>query len=103
MDANVVVSDPAGADRATVELSGERVTVGRLPEVNDISLEPDPEHLVTRAEHCAFERTGDAWTIVDGGGVNGTFVRRGGELKRITGRMPLRSGDVVCILASIPH
>ena len=102
MDAKVVVSGPAGADRATVALSGERVTVGRL-EVNDISLEPDPEHLVTRAEHCLFERTGDAWSIVDGGGVNGTFVRRGGQLRQVSGRMPLRSGDVVCILASIPH
>ena len=103
MDATVVVSGPAGADRATVALSGERVTVGRLAEVNDISLEPDPEHLVTRAEHCMFERTGDAWSIVDGGGVNGTFVRRGGQLRQVSGRMPLRSGDVVCILASIPH
>jgi hypothetical protein len=103
MDAKVVVSGPASADRAMVDLSGERVTVGRLAEVNDIALEPDPEHLVTRAEHCTFERTGDAWSIVDGGGVNGTFVRRGGELKRVAGRMPLRSGDVVCVLASIPH
>jgi hypothetical protein len=103
MDARIVVSGHGGAETATIELSGERVTVGRLPEVNDISLEPDPEHLVTRAEHCAFERSGDAWTIVDGGGVNGTFVRRGGELKRVAGRMPLRGGDIVCILASIPH
>ncbi len=103
MDATVVVSGPAGADRATFTLSGERVTVGRLAAVNDISLEPDPEHLVTRAEHCMFERTGDAWSIVDGGGVNGTFVRRGGQLRQVSGRMPLRSGDVVCVLASIPH
>jgi hypothetical protein len=103
MDARVVVSGREGADTALVELSGERVTVGRLSEVNDIALEPDPEHLVTRAEHCAFERTGDVWSIVDGGSVNGTFVRRGGELKRVAGRMPLRSGDVVCVLSSIPH
>ena len=103
MDARVVVSGLELADTASVELSGERVTVGRLSEVNDIALEPDPEHLVTRAEHCAFERTGDVWSIVDGGSVNGTFVRRGGELKRVAGRMPLRGGDVVCVLASIPH
>jgi hypothetical protein len=103
MDAKVVVSGHSGADPATVELRGERVTVGRLPEVNDIALEPDPEHLVTRAEHCAFERSGDLWSIVDGGGVNGTFVRRGSELKQVVGSMPLRNGDVVSILASIPH
>jgi DNA-binding response OmpR family regulator len=79
------------------------VTVGRLSEVNDIALEPDPEHLVTRAEHCAFERAGSTWSIVDGGGVNGTFVRRGDDLQRVEGRRPLRDGDVVCVLASISH
>jgi DNA-binding response OmpR family regulator len=79
------------------------VTVGRLEGVNDVALEPDPEHLVTRAEHFAFERAGSTWWIVDGGSVNGTFVRRGGELKRVEGRMPLRDGDVVCILAAVDH
>src|SRR5438093_8285644 len=97
--ASVVVSDADGVELAAVELSGERVTVGRLPEVNDIALEPDPEHLVTRAEHCAFERAGSTWSIVDGGSVNGTFVRRAGGLERVEGRLPLRNGDVVCILA----
>jgi DNA-binding winged helix-turn-helix (wHTH) protein len=100
--ARVVVSRP-GAEPAPVELAVERVTVGRLPEVNDIELEPDPEHLVTRAEHCAFERAGSTWWIVDGGSVNGTFVRRGDELQRVNGRQPLRDGDVVCVLASISH
>jgi DNA-binding winged helix-turn-helix (wHTH) protein len=101
MDVKVVVSGPGG--REPVSLTGERVTVGRLPEVNDISLEPDPEHLVTRAEHCAFERAGSTWSIVDGGSVNGTFVRRGDDLQRVDGRRPLRNGDVVCVLASISH
>jgi FHA domain len=99
----VIVSAPEGARAQPLELTGERVTVGRLPELNDISLEPDPEHLVTRAEHCAFERSGSSWSIVDGGSVNGTFVRRAGELKRVEGRLPLRDGDVVCILGSIDH
>ena len=103
MEATVVVSGPGGAEPATVDLSGERVTVGRLPELNDIALEPDPEHLVSRAEHCVFERTGDVWSVGDGGGVNGTFVRRGSDLKQVFDRMPLRNGDVVCVLASIPH
>jgi hypothetical protein len=101
--ATVVVSSPEGGRPDRVELSGERVTVGRLPDLNDIALEPDPEHLVTRAEHCAFERSGGTWSIVDGGSVNGTFVRRAGELKRVEGRRPLRSGDVVCILGSMDH
>ena len=103
MNARVVVSSPEGAERATIELSGERMTVGRLAEVNDIALGPDPEHLVTRAEHCALERAGSMWSIVDGGSVNGTFVRRGDDLQRVNGRQPLRNGDVVCVLASISH
>jgi hypothetical protein len=103
MDATLVVSGPEAVEPATVGLSGDRVTVGRLPELNDIALEPDPEHLVTRAEHCALERSGSTWSIVDGGSVNGTFVRRAGELKRVEGRLPLRDGDVVCILGSMHH
>src|SRR5215475_5160264 len=101
--ASVIVSVPDEAGTRALELAGDRVTVGRLPEVNDIPLGPDPEHLVTRAEHCAFERSGSSWSIVDGGSVNGTFVRRAGELKRVEGRLPLRSGDVVCILGSMNH
>jgi hypothetical protein len=102
MDARVVLSGPEAEPKA-IELSGDRTTVGRMPELNDIALGPDPEHLVTRAEHCAFERAGSTWSIVDGGSVNGTFVRRAGELKRVEGRLPLRSGDVVCILGSMDH
>lgn len=101
--ATVIVSAPDGAAGQRVDLSGVRVTIGRLPELNDIALEPDPEHLVTRAEHCALERAGSTWSIVDGGSVNGTFVRRAGELKRVEGRMPLRSGDVICVLGSMNH
>src|SRR5262245_28850845 len=102
MDVRVVVSGPEGEPR-TIELAGQRVTVGRLADANDVALEPDPEHLVTRAEHCSFERAGSTWSIVDGGSVNGTYVRRGDELERVEGRMPLRNGDVVCILGSIDH
>ena len=101
--ATVIVSAPDGAGAQRVDLSGDRVTIGRLPELNDIALEPDPEHLVTRAEHCAFERAGSTWAIVDGGSVNGTFVRRAGELKRVEGRLPLRNGDIVCVLGSMDH
>jgi hypothetical protein len=98
---SVVVSGPGGGQLATLELSGERVTVGRLPEVNDIALEPDPELLVTREAHCTLEREGAHWFVVDGGSVNGTFLRRGGELRRLTERSALHEGDVVCVLASV--
>jgi DNA-binding winged helix-turn-helix (wHTH) protein len=99
--AEVVVSSPDAGRQVTVELSGDRVTVGRLPGLNDIALEPDPELLVTRAGHCTFEREGSQWFVLDGGSVNGTFVRRGSALQRVSGRAVLRDGDVVCVLASV--
>jgi FHA domain-containing protein len=99
--AEVVVFGPDGTATHTVGLSGTRVTVGRLPDVNDIALEPDTELLVTRDSHCTLEREGEGWSIVDGGSVNGTYLRRGGGLQRVNGRAPLHDGDVICVLASI--
>jgi len=97
----VVVSGPDGAPLESLTLSGSRVTVGRLPEANDIALQPDPERLVTRAAHCTLERDGARWLVVDGGSVNGTFVRRHGELQPVRGRRTLHDGDVICVLASV--
>jgi DNA-binding winged helix-turn-helix (wHTH) protein len=99
--AEVVVSTPERPDPVTVTLSGSRASVGRLPEVNDISLQPDPELLVTRAGHFTLERQGALWFVVDGGSVNGTFLRRGGAMQRVTERLALHDGDVVCVLASV--
>jgi pSer/pThr/pTyr-binding forkhead associated (FHA) protein len=99
--AAVLVLGPDGQELAEVELSGTRITVGRLPEVNDITLGPDPERRVTRSAHCTLERDGTRWAVVDGGSVNGTFVRRGDDLQRVVDRTTLRDGDVVCIVASI--
>ena len=99
--AEVVVSGPDGAVLADVALLGGRVTVGRLPGVNDIALQPDPKLLVTRAGHCTFELEGAQWFVVDGGSVNGTSLRRGGALQRVTERTALHDGDVVCVLAAI--
>jgi DNA-binding winged helix-turn-helix (wHTH) protein len=97
----VVAAGPDGTKLATVELVGDRVTVGRLPEANDIALEPDAELLVTREAHCTLEREGARWFVVDGGSVNGTFLRRGSTLDRLTQRTALHDRDVVCVLASI--
>ena len=98
--AEVVVSGPGGAGTASVVLSGDRATVGRLEGVNDIVLQPDPQFLITRAGHCALEREGVRWFLVDGGSVNGTFLRRSGALQRVTERTPLHDGDVICVLAA---
>ena len=98
--AELVVSGP-GATARRVLLTGGRVTVGRLANANDVALRPDPQQLVTRTAHLALERQGAEWFIVDGGSVNGTFLRRGGDLVRVTGRTPLHDGDVVCVLAGV--
>ena len=99
--AEIVLSVPGGATPRSIDLSGERATVGRLPDVNDIALHPDPELLVTRVGHCTLERAGARWYIVDGGSVNGTFLRRGGVLERLSERTALHDGDVVCVVASV--
>lgn len=98
--AELVVSGP-GAQPRSVLLTGARVTVGRLAEANDVALRPDPQHLVTRSGHLALERQGAEWFLVDGGSVNGTFLRRDGDLIRVTGRTALHDGDVACVLAAV--
>jgi DNA-binding winged helix-turn-helix (wHTH) protein len=99
--AEIVVSSPDGEVLRKVALAGDRVTVGRLPEANDIALQPDPELLVTRVAQCTFEREGSHWVVVDGGGVNGTFLRRGGTTQQLTERTALRGGDVISVLGSV--
>jgi hypothetical protein len=98
--AELVVSGPGMTPRRTL-LTGARVTIGRLAETNDVALQPDPQQLVTRTGHLALERQGAEWFLVDSGSVNGTFIRRGGDLLRVTGRMPLHDGDVACVLAGV--
>jgi FHA domain-containing protein len=99
-DAEIVVVGPDGVPRQTVTLSGDRVTVGRLPDLNTVALQPDPELFVSREAHCAFEREGPQWLVVDGGSVNGTYIRRAGTLEQVVERAELQDGDAVCVLAA---
>ena len=72
--AEVVVSSPTRSVPLNVALTGARITVGRLADVNDIALQPDPQQLVTRVAHCTFEREGERWFLIDGGcGAGGRF------------------------------
>lgn len=71
----------------------ERLTIGRS-RASDIALPWDER--VSRA-HAAFERVGDAWTVVDDGlSRNGTWL----GTERITGRRRLSDGDVVRVGAT---
>jgi DNA-binding winged helix-turn-helix (wHTH) protein len=99
----VTVHAPDGAEYAVLDLGSGRVTVGRLADLNDVALQPDPEQLVTRQEHLAFEREGSRWYVVDKGSVNGTFIRRAAELERVDGRAELVDGDIVCVVARLRH
>lgn len=95
------VRSPDG-NRFAVALEKERLTVGRLAELNDIALEPDPQQLVSRRAHCVLEREHGMWWVADSGSLNGTFLRRGVALEPVEGRAALRDGDVICLLARVP-
>jgi predicted component of type VI protein secretion system len=83
----LVLRDESGGQRV-IELSAERLSLGRSPEC-DVPLTWDDE--VSRL-HAELERVGSLWLVVDDGlSRNGTFV--GGE--RVTGRRRLRDGDVL--------
>jgi DNA-binding winged helix-turn-helix (wHTH) protein len=97
----VVVRGPDGRTTRTIDLRGERLTFGRAREANDVVLAPDPQQLVGRTAHCAFELEGGRWFVVDGGSVNGTLLRRGSKEERVAARTALRDGDVVRVLALV--
>ncbi len=99
--AEVLVLRPGGDEPVKLELARDRVTVGRLPEVNDIALQPDPELLVTRAAHCTLEREGDRLVRRRRRQRQWDLPSAKGGLERVVERTALHDGDVVCVLASI--
>ena len=85
----------------TCELTKERLSVGRLTDLNDIALEPAPQQLVTRMAHCSIERFSGGWWVVDNGSVNKTFLRIADSVKIVEGRAPLSDGDAILILGKL--
>lgn len=63
------VTGPDG-QQFQVELTKDRLTIGRFAQFNDVALEPDPQQRVTRKVHCAVERSIDGWWFLDNGSVN---------------------------------
>jgi hypothetical protein len=82
----------------SVEMTSDRMTIGRLGAFNDVALEPDPQQLVSRKTHCAIERKNGAWCVVDSGSVNRTYIRRGDALEPVNGSAPLHDDDAILIL-----
>ncbi len=94
------VTGPLG-ERFEIELTKDRITIGRFAEFNDAGLEPDPQQLVTRKAHCVLERSADVWWVIDNGSVNRTFIRRGQHVEVIQGRAPIHDGDAIRILGML--
>lgn len=98
---SLAVRGPDGQEFA-VEITRDRVTIGRFREYNDVALDPDPQLLITRKGHCAVERDADGWWVVDNGSVNKTFVQRGPTVAIVQGRASLVDGDIIRILGRLP-
>jgi hypothetical protein len=94
------VRGPDGQE-LTVELTQERLTIGRLRDFNDLVLEPDPQQLVTRKVHCIIERDAAGWWVVDNASVNRTFLKRGQSVEVVEGRLALTEGNVIRILGRL--
>ena len=94
------ISGPEG-QQFTYELVKERLSIGRLADLNDIALEPDPQQLITRMAHCSIERYAGSWWVIDNGSVNKTFLRSAEDVKIVEGRAPLVDGEAILILGKL--
>jgi len=94
------VTGPDG-EQFRVEMTTDRITIGRYPQFNDVALSPDPQQLVTRKVHCVVERDQEGWHVRDNGSINRTFLRRDGALQAIHGQALLHENESVCILGRL--
>lgn len=80
---------PTVAPTLTFELTGDRVTLGRVRSGAaadvDIALAGAAADPAVSQHQCVFERSGDGWTVRDDGSANGTWVNDAGE--------PLAAGE----------
>jgi hypothetical protein len=84
----------------TFRVLKDRVTIGRLPDYNDIALQPDPDQVVSRKEHCVIVREAGSWWIVDNATINPIDIRRGESENLVAQRAKLNDGDVIRVIAS---
>jgi hypothetical protein len=84
-----------------IDLLKGRITIGRFCDFNDVGLEPDPQHLITRKAHCSIERDADGWWVVDNGSVNRTFLEREQSIEVVTSRTLLMDEDNIRILGRL--
>jgi hypothetical protein len=84
---------------ARFELNQDGIRIGRLPDLNDVALQPDPQRLVTRRAHCTLEHDKGAWSVVTNPDANPISLRRGQMVQVVTGRFALADGDIICVIA----
>jgi DNA-binding winged helix-turn-helix (wHTH) protein len=82
-------------------ISDEKLLIGRLPDINDIALQPDPQSLVTRHMHCFIEIRNSTGWLIDNASKNGTFLKRNNLMQRISGEIKLQDNDCIMILGEL--
>ncbi len=85
----------------TYKISKNKTLIGRLKNTNDLSLDDDPQKLVTRHMHCSIEIENNVYWLVDNASKNGTFIKKDKNIKRVNGREKLSSNDLILILKRI--
>ena len=96
----IVLSTIEG-NESRIVINKDKIIIGRLDDLNDISLLPDPQQLVTRYMHCSIEiRNCTSW-IVDNASKNGTFVKRRSVMQKVKGEIKLQDNDIIMILCSV--
>ena len=94
----LVIAAPDGT-LETIRLQKTKITIGRLPEQNDIFL-PDYDGIITRIEHCLLERDQGGWMLKDNS-TNGTCLERESQKMQVQDlpdrEIEISSGDIIYI------
>lgn len=88
-------------DHTNFTISNEKLLIGRLPDINDIALQPDPQSLVTRHMHCFIEIRNNTGWLMDNASKNGTFLKRNNLMQKISGEIKLQDNDCIMILGEL--
>jgi hypothetical protein len=89
--------DMTGVDLVTGPMTVGRSSPGHQP---DVVLTPDPQRWVGRL-HCTLDCELGVWSVTDNASVNGTLLRRDGEVRRLQARQQLRHGDQLLIMGDM--
>lgn len=99
--ASLRICSPDG-EKSGVDLVRAPLTVGRSSPGHDpdVVLGPDPQRWVGRL-HCTLDLDRGTWSVTDNASVNGTLLRREGDVRRLDGREALRHGDRLLIVGDM--